>query len=383
MKIIKKILKFIAIIIAIIVVLFYIFDYNYIFRGARIVYFTGHSSAFIDDTPYFDVDTIHKGQAQEWALHKKYNSVKATEKLQSTHNQFETVAFLIVKNDSIFHEYYADNYSKNSQTNSFSMAKSITSALLFKAIQQKKIKSLDTKVIDYLPQLKGEYASGVTVGDLSSMSSGLNWEENYSGPFSITAKANYDDNVTDVMLNLEISEKPAQYFKYLSGNTQLLGMVIEKATGNTLSQYLSESFWQPMGMHDNALWQLDSEENGLAKAFCCIASNARDFARFGQLWINNGKWKGQALIPEKLAIKAQKPRFPKSNYGYGLWLYNYKGKQISYMRGIFGQYVICIPEDNIIIVRLGHKRGIPKGNRSGDDFITYLQESYQMLETIN
>jgi len=384
MQRLKKILKWISIVFSLIVVMLYIFDYDYILKGVRVVYFTGHSTAFIDDTPYFDTHTIEKGVTQPWSFHSKYNKVTSSKKLDSTHTALETVAFLVVKNDSIFHEYYAEGYSNLSQTNSFSMAKSITTALLFKAIGQGYIKSLDAPVHTFLPEIKGKYSKELTVGDLSSMSSGLNWEESYSSPFSITAKANYDSNIREVMLGLEVVEKPGQYFKYLSGATQVLGMVIEKATQKTLSEYLSESFWKPMGMSQDAVWQLDSDKSALEKTFCCVASNARDFARFGQLWMKNGKWNGKPLISEDLALKAQQPRFKESpEYGYGLWLADYKGKKITYMRGILGQYVICIPEDNIMIVRLGHHRSPPTLTQAGDDFSIYIDESYKMLNTVH
>ena len=179
--------------------------------------------------------------------------------------------------------------------------------------------------------------------------------------------------------------KPGVSFEYLSGATQLLGMVLEKATNKTNTAYLSESFWKPMGMKNDALWQLDSEESGLEKTYCCVASNARDFGRFGMLWQHNGLWNGKQLIPEKFAKIAKKPRFPSyKNYGYGLWLSNHNGKDISYMRGILGQYVICIPEDNVMIVRLGHKRVNPNTDHEpGYDFTTYIDEAYKMLSKVN
>lgn len=383
MKKLKKVLLWLIVIFSLLIGLLYVFDYDYILKGVRVVYFTGHTTAFIDDTPYFDTHTIENGNVRPWQLHKQYNTIPATEKLNATHNSLETVAYLIVKNDSIFHEYYATNYSKKSRTNSFSMAKSIVTALLFKAIEQGYIESLDTKVITFLPEIKGKFAHELTVGDLSSMASGLNWDESYSSPFSLTAKANYDSNIREVILNLKVTEKPGQSFKYLSGATQVLGMVLEKATHQTLANYLSENFWKPMGMSQKALWQLDSNKSNIEKTFCCIASNARDFARFGQLWLNNGKCNNQQIVPEHLAIKAQQGRFKSTpHYGYGLWLSNYKGKKVSYMRGILGQYVICIPQDNLIIVRLGHHRDKPTLTSAGDDFYTYIDEAYTMLRQI-
>ena len=93
-----------------------------------------------------------------------------------------------------------------------------------------------------------------------------------------------------MLLNRKIVNEPGKSFKYLSGDTQLLGMVIEKATNSTLSDFLEKHFWNPMGAENNALWQIDSKENGMEKAYCCFSATARDFARFGKLYINKGMW---------------------------------------------------------------------------------------------
>ena len=382
MKWLKNSIRLIVIIVIAIIPLLYIFDYDYILKGVRVVYFTGHTTAYIDDTPHFETHIIKKGTTQTFPLHKNYNKAAATKKLTTINKRLGTVAFLIIKNDSIWYENYVKNYNSSSQTNSFSMAKSITTALLFKAIDDGFIPNLNTPVTTYFPQLKGPFANQLTVGNLSSMSSGLNWNENYISPFSMTAEAYYSTDIQELILGLKVNEAPGKSFKYLSGATQLLAMCIKKAINQPLADYLSTSFWQPMGMHSNALWQIDGTKNNMEKAYCCIASNARDFGRFGQLWLHNGSWNQQQLIPKKLAKEAQTPQFSNGqNYGYGLWLSNYKNKKISYMRGILGQYVICIPEDDLIIVRLGHKRDLPDlNNNSGTDFTTYIDEAYQMLK---
>lgn len=381
MKWLGKILKLLTGLLFVGVCVLYITGNSYILKGVRVVYLTGHKSAFIDDTKYFKTRTIEKGETKAWNLHKNYNKIKPTSLLKKTNQNLGTTSFLIIKNDSIWHEYYAEGYDENSLTNSFSMAKSITTALLFKAIDDGYIPSLQTKVKSILPQIEGPYANELTVGDLSSMASGLNWEESYTSPFSMTAQAYYDDNIRDLILGLKVNDKPGKKYKYLSGATQLLGMVLEQATKKTNTQYLTESFWKPMGMRSNALWQIDGEESGLEKTYCCVASNARDFARFGQLWQHNGNWGGAQLISEKMAKLAKKARFLESpEYGYGLWLSDYMGKKISYMRGILGQYVICIPEDNLMIVRLGHKRmSVKEGDSHPQDFKIYIDEVYKML----
>ena len=360
------------------ILLLYLFDYDYVLKGIKSVYLKGHTSAYIDDYTEFPNRKIEAAaEAQPWPLHKNYNETAATQGLKDINKRLGTVAFLIIKNDSIWYENYAEGYGPESKTNSFSMAKSLVSAMLGKAIFEGKIKGLDQPVADFFPR----FDKSLTVGDLSSMSSGLNWDENYYNPFSMTARAYFGDDIREQILDLKVIKEPGKEFEYLSGNTELLGMVIQKATGKKLSDYLSESFWQPMGMHEDALWQLDSEENGMEKAYCCVASNARDFAKFGKLYKEYGKWNGKQLIDSAFVAKSIKPRFEASpQYGYGLWLENYKGKEIFYLRGILAQYVIVIPQDDLIIVRLGKDKGErPEGQHHSNDFYVYLEEVYKML----
>ncbi|WP_109301814.1 serine hydrolase [Aquimarina sp. AU474] len=383
MRILKKFLKGVLALIILLVALLYIFDSEYILKGVRVVYMTGHNTAYLDDYTHFDNRTIAKGNGtMPWAIHENYNSVTSTERLDTTNEKLGTVAFMIIKNDSIWYENYADGYGTTSKTNSFSMAKSMVTAMLGKAIMDGYIKNLDQPLGDFFPKFSEGLAAKTTVGDLSSMSSGLNWEESYKSPFSITAKAYYDTDIREVLLGLEVEEEPGQEFKYLSGNTQLLGMVIEKATGKSLSTYLSESFWKPMGMEQDAIWQLDSEDSGMEKAYCCVASNARDFARFGVLFKNKGIFAGKRILPAEFTDLATKPRFENDDmYGYGFWISDHLDKKIFAMRGILGQYVICIPEDDIIIVRLGHNRGdFMPGESFTDDFFIFIDEAYKMLE---
>ena len=378
MKFIKKVLKYSIGIIGLLVIASYIFDYDYILKGVRVVYFTGHTTAFIDDYPYFENDPIKKGTTtDEWPLHKDYNLAGPTQALTNINKDLGTVAYLIIKNDSIFYEWYAEDYTKKSKTNSFSMAKSITTSLLGKAIMDGHIKSLDQPVSDFYEEFKG---SKTTVGDLSSMASGLDWVESYTSPFSITARANYDDDLAATILDQNVVNPPGKKFEYLSGSTQLLGMVIQKATNIPLAKYLSTSFWQPLGTSENALWQLDDSNNRLAKAFCCISSNARDFSRFGKLYKDHGRWKGKQILDFIVLASATTPRFEDEPYGYGFWISDYLDKDIFLMRGILGQYVICIPEDNLIITRLGHHRSKVTINSFPSDFYTFIDEAYEMLK---
>ena len=381
MKFFKKFFKWFFIILSAIILLMYVFDVDYLFRAVKTIYLKGYTTAFLEDYKEFPNRTIQKGVAQPWAISKEYNSVPATDVLKTTHKKLQTVAFIILKKDSIWHESYFDGYTASSKSNSFSMAKSVVSAALGKAIMDGKIKSLDQKVTDFFPELKGKFAKDVTVGDLSSMASGLSWDEKYYSPLSIVTRAYFDDNLRGLILGLNIKNKPGQRFEYLSGATQLLAMCIEKATGKYLSDYVSDSFWKPMGAENEALWQLDESDTGIEKAYCCMASNARDFARFGKLYQQNGKWNDKQILDSAFIAKSLQPRFTDSpEYGYGWWLHTIKGKKLFYMRGHLGQFVIVIPEDEIIIVRLGHLKGIQtKTDPHSNDLYVYVEEAYKMI----
>ncbi|MDR5591430.1 serine hydrolase [Christiangramia sp. SM2212] len=378
----KKLFKVIAFIISFLLLfslILYAAGYGYIFKGISTTYLTGHKTAFIDDHPYFDNHIIENSDTvQEWALAQDYNSTNPTKKLDSLNKELETAAFLIIKNDSIWFEKYYNGYSNSSRTNSFSMAKSIVTALMFKAIQDGFLENTEQPVSDFFPQ----FDDRLSIGDLSSMSSGLNWDENYYNPFASTARAYFDDDIREQILELKVVEEPGSEFKYLSGNSQLLGMVIEKATSKTLSNYLSESFWKPLGMNADALWQIDSKESAMEKAYCCISSNARNFGKLGKLFINYGKWNGKQLLDSAFIERASKARFEETPYyGYGFWLSDHLDKEIFYMRGILGQYVIMIPEDDLVIVRLGRKLiRSQDGDKHYKDFYMYIDEAYKMLD---
>ena len=383
MKFLKKFLIFLIITIAVIVALLYIFNVDYLLKAVRVVYLNGKTTAFLDDYEYFDNRVVEAGTAQPWAIDKDYNKVSATQRLEDAHKTLGTVAYLIIKNDSVWHESYYDGYGKDSKTNSFSMAKSIVSAALFKAIMEGKVKSLDQKVSDYFPEYNHGYAAELTVGDLSSMATGLDWGEQYSSPFSVTTRAYFDDNLRETVLGVKVVREPGRDFEYVSGATELLAMVLEKATGQHLSDYVSEKFWKPMGAENPALWQLD-EPGGIEKAYCCFASNARDFARFGKLFLHEGNWNGNQILDSTAVKTMVTARFPASpQYGYGWWLNYYLNRKMYYMRGHLGQFVIVVPEDNVIIVRLGHTKGLQtEKDPHSNDFYVYVDEAYKMMGLI-
>ena len=127
-------------------------------------------------------------------------------------------------------------------------------------------------------------------------------------------------------------------------------------------------------------WQVDEKKNRLAKTYCCIASNALDFARFGRLFKNKGNWNGRQILDTAFVETATVSRFEGEPYGYGFWISNHLDKHIFVMRGILGQYVITVPEDDLIIVRLGRQLGSREpGADFSSDFYKYVEEAYAMI----
>jgi CubicO group peptidase (beta-lactamase class C family) len=378
----KKLLKRIILVLVLVIAVLYITDTDYLLKAVRTIYLTGHSTAYLEDYNKFDNQPIDIGTPQPWPIHVDYNTVEETESLKKINETNGTIAYVIIKNDSVWFENYYDGFDEDSKSNSFSMAKSYVSGLMGKAIEEGYIKSLDQPVSDFFPEFSEGLAAKMTVGDLSSMSSGTNWDEAYYSPLSITTRAYFDDDLEKVILGLKVVDEPGTKYKYASGDTQLLAMVIEKATRKKLYNYLEESFWKPLGCENQTLWQVDSEAHDLVKAYCCIASNAKDFARFGKLYKDYGKWNGKQILDSVFVTKSIKPRFKESpEYGYGWWLKQQNGKDFFMMRGHLGQYVIVEPNDNIIIVRLGHSKGSNVEIASfTSDITTYINEAYKMLE---
>lgn len=222
------------------------------------------------------------------------------------------------------------------------------------------------------------------------MSSGLSWDESYSTLFSLTTQGYYGNNLPKLVLNQRVVKEPGKLFEYRSGDTQLLSLIIEKATGKTLSDYASEKIWTKVGAEHDALWCLDRKD-GVEKAFCCFNTNARDFARFGQLVLNGGKWNGQQVVPESYLNEALTPASylfdPETNknvdfYGYQWWMINIDGHRVWYARGLLGQYIFVIPDLNAVVVRLGHVRNSNRIDGTPEDVYQYIRYGISIVKSI-
>lgn len=332
----------------------------------------------IDDFTIFHNRTIRAAKGTPWPRSNAYNSLKLNAHEERFFTELGTTAIIAVRNDSLLHEQYWDGYSAQSTSGSFSAAKSIVGLLTGIAIDEGKIKSLNDPVANYLPEFTVGEKKNITVRHLLTMSSGLNFEEDYTTPFCHTTEAYYGKNLPALIHSLEVKHPAGTVWKYKSGDTQILQMLLEKATGLSMSDYCAQKLWQPIEAEHDALWSLD-RENGNEKAYCCFNSNATDFARIGNLVLHDGNWKGKQLISSAYLHEALTPHMINTEqgyacdfYGFQWWLTQYEGRPVHYARGILGQYIIVVPHRNLVVVRLGHARGKKQG--------VHFEETYKLIE---
>lgn len=271
----------------------------------------------------------------------------------------KTVAFLIIKNDTIQYEKYFKGYDKESIVPSFSMAKSITSILIGCAIDEGLIKSVDEPITNYIPELIKNGFDKVTIKHLLQMTSGIKFNESYINPFGDAASFYYGLNLRKEIGKMKLKTEPGKQFDYVSGNTQLLGLVLERSLKDkAITQYLQEKIWTPLGMEYDASWSIDRKKNGLEKTFCCLNARARDFAKIGRLYKNKGNWNGKQIVSQRWVEESTRLETSEGSvnfYQYQWWLPTPNEDFMA--EGILGQFVYVNPTKDLIIVRLGKKEG--------------------------
>lgn len=386
----KKFLKRVGIVLVVILVLangfILISGRTYLYKGLWYTYAQGRSGPSVDEYDIFANNEVKCSNPQPWPESVNYNKNKIPADMVTKMSDIETGAFLVIQHDSILHEEYWGDFSNKSYTNSFSMAKTVVSVLLGCALQDGSIKSLDQPVSDFLPEYKEGDLSKITLRHLVNMNSGIAFDEDYVNPFAYPAEAYYGSDLRSLTMGYtSVTEAPGTTFRYLSGNSQVLGFVLTKATGKTVSQYASEKLWNPLGCEQSAFWSLDSE-GGNEKSFCCLNSNARDFARIGQLYLDSGRWNGQQIVPLEYAVASTQPNgmlnpdgTPCLTYSQAWWMIpEYKGHHIFYAQGILGQYVLVIPDMDMVVVRLGKNRLPDDAYSVPEDVYYYLDVAFAM-----
>jgi len=337
---------------------------TYLYKGIASTYLRGESGPSIYDLDKFPYRKVGKGSTTDtWNFPSYYNTQKHPEGFDKYIKDTESKAFLVFKGDDLIFEKYWDNHTKETVSNSFSAAKTVVALMIGIAIEEGHIKSLEDPVGDYIPEFKEGDLANITVRHLLTMSSGLDWTESGKNPLSNNAESYYGTDLYGLVTRQKAIAKPGRDFIYQSGNSQLLGFIIQKATGKNVSDYCSQKIWSKIGVDADGFWSLD-KENGDEKAFCCLYATARDFGRIGKLIMRRGKWGNEQIIPEWYiqemftlpAKMGSEEGVENHQYGLHIWLYEGYKSPVQYCRGIKGQYMICIPEEDVVIVRLGSIR---------------------------
>jgi CubicO group peptidase (beta-lactamase class C family) len=326
-------------------------------------------------------------QTIEYHSNGALRQMELEEFLQST----DTTSFIVIKDDAILYEGYFNGYDRDSIVTSFSVAKSFTSALIGIAIDEGYIKSVDDRMIDYIPELKGKGLDDLTIRQLLLMSSGIQYLTDDELPALKEIFQFTDEGMTymypdrrSLAQEVKSDGKPlGSEFNYNNYHPILLGMILERTTGRSPSEYLQERIWKPLGMEYPASWSIDNEKNGMELMESGINARAVDFAKFGRLYLNNGSWNGEQLISPEWVVQSTSPD-PNDHriwHSYADWqeangYYKYQwwgrtnpdGSYHYTALGHLGQFIYVAPQDNMVIVRFGIDEG------GVDDWMSVFQE---------
>ncbi|MCB1979165.1 MAG: beta-lactamase family protein [Burkholderiaceae bacterium] len=265
-----------------------------------------------------------------------------------------SAAVVILQDGKIRVERYGLDFDKDGRWTSFSVAKSFTSTLVGAALRDGFIKSMDDKVSDYIPDMKGSAYDDVSVRQLLTMTSGVRWNEDYGDPQSDVAQFNNHqpeagvDALVSYMRKLPREAPAGTRWHYSTGETNLVGILVQQATKKPLADYLYEKVWNPAGMEQQATWLLSKTGNEISG--CCIQAATRDFAHFGQFILDGAQVNGQSIVPGGWLAEATRKQAPIGQegrgYGYQWWTYD-SGAFAA--RGIFGQGIFIDPQRKLVI----------------------------------
>jgi CubicO group peptidase (beta-lactamase class C family) len=249
------------------------------------------------------------------------------------------------------------------------------------AIEEGSIRSVEDPVTDYLPELaaRDPRFDRITLRDLLTMFSGIRyWDTDLPWPWADDTYTYYGIDLREIGLNrTEVERPPGREWHYNNYNPLLLGLVLERATGMSVSEYMSDKLWRPLGVEHAATWNLDSESSGFEKMESGLNATAANYARFGQLFLRGGKWNGTRIVPEDwvdAATAEDTTTDPADFYQYFWWI-DVERPGRFYALGNLGQYIYVAPDADAVIVRTGRDWGI-----ENDAWLSLLREVADQLE---
>lgn len=353
-KLLKRVIWFLAFIFIAANLFILISGRTYLYKGIKETYLSGKSGPGIYDSLTFPVRSAEASKfAKDWPTSE--NIAVLTKEEENNLSEISTTSFLIIQDGEVVLEKYFNEHTASTKSNSFSAAKSFIGLSIGIAVDKGFISSLDDTISDYLP-FSVEGSDDVTIRHLLAMSSDLNWSESGGNPLSDNAWAYYGNDLSEVLKSVSFGESPGHEFEYASGNSQLLGFILEEASGITPTEFVDKYIWSNLNTTHDLSWSLD-QEGGMEKAFCCIYATSRDYARFGQLILNHGTWGEKQVVSTSILDELSTPFNTNTpQYGLHFWLLSDPKHPAIYARGILGQYIIAIPSLNMVVVRTGHER---------------------------
>ena len=385
----KTVLRALGVALVAAVVLSYLTNYGYLWGGIRETWLRGWENAQIDDLPFRDhVRTLPaSSNPQPWPEGPLWGKVELDEAGQAWLEDSKTASFLVIQHDSLVYESYLRGHDATTLTNSFSMVKSITAMAVGLAVQQGLIDE-QAPVSNYLPRFaEGDNAS-LTVQELLQMRSNIPFGEDYKDPFGFQAKAYYRDDNRTLLEPYRVDGEPGTVFHYQGGNTMLLSEILDVVREGHLSQDIANGLWEQMGARHDAFWGLDGDpaEGAVERAFAQYYATTRDYARFGQMLLDSGAWKGQQLLDKGYVTRMITPvnqltdEVATTYYGYQIWLGTTDdGLPFSIMEGLRGQMVITVPALDLVVVRTGYTKSEGKKRHLPEDIYTVIDLARSLL----
>jgi CubicO group peptidase (beta-lactamase class C family) len=361
-----------------------------LFTGCTYYNMLVHQSPKVDDMKIFSNRSIsssshpfHFNYSNKYLPYldtvKLYNpNTKQESTLDTLLSQDKTSAFIIYINNQIVYEKYFRGSTESKASCVFSISKSILSALIGVVISNGYIQSIDQRITDFIPQLKGNANfNQITIKQLLQMSSGLDWRKNKA--FDDDGKFYYTSNIRRLIVRHKLSKVPGSSWEYKNIDSELLGWVIENATGSTLSDLVHKYLWEPMGAEFDASWSLDTK-NGVEKASSSLNASARDLLKFGCIYLNNGKFNNEQIVPQSwianiFDIPASPNQQPFLKHNFLWWVPNDGADREIVADGYLGQRLTINPRYNIVIVKLSEANS----NTNLDKVLRYIINSEALI----
>jgi CubicO group peptidase (beta-lactamase class C family) len=312
------------------------------------------------DHTTFENTTIETGTPAPWKIAPKNKTHDFPEDGLNYLKNKKTYSFVVAHKGKIVNEYYGNDAHPLFRSNVFSLTHGLLSLMVGCALKDGSIKSLDQKVTDFYPEFSGEHEKAFTIRTLLTMTSGFKPHFQKNARSLLPIKPYYSPDTEKRIISKSLKNIPGEVWAYNGDDSELLSMILKRATGLSAGEYLEKNIWKPIGAETPALWPIDDKGNEKAS---CFFATARDFTKIGQLVLNRGAWNGKQLISKryiKEMLSAQKGLVDKNKnpidfFGMQWWLTSYKKKQVAYLQGCKGQYLIVVPQHNLVIARFGEK----------------------------